>query len=409
MDAYDIRPVEVDERRTVLDTVRTALLNGPVDDETFERGSASWDDCDSLAAWDGDRCVGHVGAFRFDSTVPGGARVPTAGVTRVGVLPTHTRRGLLTRLMVPFLAECRARGQVMATLHASETPIYRRFGFAIGSEGVAVKLATTGVTPWRLPPTGGSIRLLRHDEVLDVIPALYERIARWRPGTISRPLWWWQRTYDAATKVVSGQGKGTWVAVHTNADGDDDGFVLYELAWADGFGEDPRGEGTVHDMWSTGPDTDIALWRYVCDIDLIRTWKAEPRPVDEPVRRAMHDSRAYAAFARFDDQWVRLLDVDRALAARTFGPAAADVTLAVDDPMFAGNCGTWKITSAGAAPTSAAPDATIDVGVLSAAYLGAVSWRDLSTAGGLDLDDALLTRLDTLFASRPSPFCGSGY
>ncbi len=56
-----------------------------------------------------ERCVGHVGAYRFDTTVPGGARLPTAGYSRVGVLPTHTRRGLLTQMMQRSLREAHER------------------------------------------------------------------------------------------------------------------------------------------------------------------------------------------------------------------------------------------------------------------------------------------------------------
>jgi len=127
MSDIDIRAVEEHERRDVADTIRAALLTGPVNDEDFERSRSSWDECDTLAAWDSDRCVGHVGAFQFDSTVPGGAKVTTAGVTRVGVLPTHTRRGLLTQMLHRLLVESRERDYVLASLHASETPIYRRF------------------------------------------------------------------------------------------------------------------------------------------------------------------------------------------------------------------------------------------------------------------------------------------
>jgi GNAT superfamily N-acetyltransferase len=148
---YDIRPLEVEERRAAIDAFRAALLSGPVNDETFEAGAASWDDSDSLAAWDGERCVGSVGAFRFDSTVPGGARVQTAGVTRVGVLPTHTRRGLLTRMMHRLLAESRERGNVLATLHASETSIYRRYGFGLASDLASVQVTPQDAKPWRHP------------------------------------------------------------------------------------------------------------------------------------------------------------------------------------------------------------------------------------------------------------------
>ena len=137
MSDIDIREVEEHEQRGAADTIRAALLTGAVTDDDFERVQPSFADCDSLAAWDDDRCVGHVGAFRFDSTVPGGARVATAGVTRVGVLPTHTRRGLLTQMMHRLLVESRERGNMLATLHASETTIYRRFGFGLGSDAVA--------------------------------------------------------------------------------------------------------------------------------------------------------------------------------------------------------------------------------------------------------------------------------
>src|SRR4029077_5798616 len=51
------------------------------------------------AAFDDGRAVGGAGAFSYEMSVPGGASVPTAGVSVVGVLPTHRRRGLLRSLM----------------------------------------------------------------------------------------------------------------------------------------------------------------------------------------------------------------------------------------------------------------------------------------------------------------------
>jgi predicted acetyltransferase len=406
---YDIRPLEVHERRAALDTIRTALLNGPVSDETFETGKASWDGSDSLAAWDGERCVGSVGAFRFDSTVPGGARVPTAGVTRVGVLPTHTRQGLLTRMIHRLLADSRERGNVLATLHASETSIYRRFGFGLGTDLVSAEVTSRDATPWRAPAGPGSMRLLAYGEVLDVVPELYERIARWRVGTISRPQWWWTRVLrDASRPADSPFGKGSFVAVHTGPDGADDGFVHYDVEWDEQFAANSPGKGTVHDLWGASPAVEIDLWRYLVGIDLVTSWRADERPVDEPVRRAMHDTRAYESKARFDDQWVRILDVDAALAARTYAPAG-EVTIGVDDPMFAANCGVWAISAGGATRVDTQADVRVDIGTISAAYLGAVAWRDLATIGAVTAGDDVLDRLDTLFAVRPTPFCGSGY
>src|SRR5262245_4192616 len=50
------------------------------------------------AAWEGGRAVGGASALPFMLTVPGG-RIRAAGITAVGVLPTHRRRGVLRALM----------------------------------------------------------------------------------------------------------------------------------------------------------------------------------------------------------------------------------------------------------------------------------------------------------------------
>ncbi|HYN33176.1 MAG TPA: GNAT family N-acetyltransferase, partial [Ilumatobacteraceae bacterium] len=367
MSDYDIRPVAVDERRAASDTLRVALLSGAINDEHFAAFQASWDESDAFAAWDGDQCVGHVAAFRFDSTVPGGARVPTAGVTRVGVLPTHTRRGLLTQLMHRLLRDAHEQNNVLSALHASETSIYRRFGFGLATDSACAVITTRHTKPWRSMPLPGSMRLLPYGQVLAVVPDLYERVARWHVGSISRPGWMWPRILkNASQPTVEPYGKGSFVAVHSDPSGADDGFVFYEVDWDETFAKNPTGVGKVHDLWGASPAVELELWRYLLDIDLITTWKAEPRPIDEPVRRAMHDSRAYEAVQRFDDQWIRNLDVDAALTARAYGTDQDSVNVRVHDPMFATNTGTWTISATGADRNDGPADIEVDIGTLSA-------------------------------------------
>ncbi|NEB76713.1 GNAT family N-acetyltransferase, partial [Streptomyces sp. SID14478] len=83
-----------------------------------------------LLALDADgRPVGTAAAYSFELTLPGGVPVPAAGVSAVGVLPSHRRRGVLGELMRRQLADVRARGEFLAVLLASEAPIYGRFGY----------------------------------------------------------------------------------------------------------------------------------------------------------------------------------------------------------------------------------------------------------------------------------------
>ena len=97
-----------------------------VDRQTHEPGR-------SIGATDGDQLVGIATAYSFDLGVPGG-RVPAAGVSWVGVLPTHRRRGVLTALMDQQLGSLHeAGGEPVAVLWASEPQIYGRYGYGLAT------------------------------------------------------------------------------------------------------------------------------------------------------------------------------------------------------------------------------------------------------------------------------------
>lgn len=377
----------------------------PPDDDTWARGQASWDSCDSLAAWDGDRCVGHVGGYRIDALVPGGAYVPTSAVTRVGILPTHRRRGLASRLMARLLDEAAARGQVMATLRASETVIYGRFGFGLGGWAAEVKIDAARARPLKGGATGGSFRLLARDEIIPTVRTIYDAHPG-RPGVLRRPDWMWERYFYEATKDESTHH----VVVHRNADGLDDGYAHYSLKWQEVPFEMTGGEGDLHELVAASPSTELALWGFLFDIDLVRTWTASERPVDDAVRVACHDIRAYDPKLVWDEQWVRILDVDAALGARTYQPTGDSSTVSVTDTHFEANTGVWHIGAHGAKRIDEGEpaDLTVDVRVLGALYLGGVTWRQLADVGevGATSDEAV-RRADSLFRVERAPFCGS--
>ena len=86
------------------------------------------------AAFEDGQIVGGAGAFPFELSVPGGS-LPCAGVTAVGVHPTHRRRGVLRSMMDTQLRDVHERGEPIAALWASEETIYGRFGYGIASLG----------------------------------------------------------------------------------------------------------------------------------------------------------------------------------------------------------------------------------------------------------------------------------
>jgi predicted acetyltransferase len=398
----EIRRAEPCEFRALSNTVAAALMFPPRDDEGWARAEPSWHECVSFAAWDDGRCVASVSQFTVDTVVPGGRRLSTGAVSRVGVLTTHRRRGLASALMRCLVDDAVERRLPLMSLRASEAVIYERWGFGMAGEFVEAKIATRTAGPVR-GAVSGTLRLLAPHEVLDTVRPVYDRALGRRIGQVTRPESWWQRYFADAT---SGD-KSSYVVVHTNEDGVDDGYAHYDVAWRERE-EGQGGKGEIHDLIGVSDAVELALWQYLLQVDLVREWKADERPVDDLVRFALSDRRAYEVTSVDDEQWVRLVDVDACLDARTYQGAIGAVVVEVTDPWIEANNRRWRIDADGATVTDAAADLSTGVAGMSAAYLGATTWHQLAAVGAVTVHTpGSVAIADTLFASRPLPFCGS--
>src|SRR5262249_50920992 len=138
------------------------------------------------AAFDDGAIVAGAGVYPFEMTVPGGP-IPCAGVTIVGVHPTHRRRGILRKMMTAQLEDIRRRGEPIASLGASEDTIYGRYGYGAASRRLDVSLDSlrAELRP-DLPPREGQVRLVDHDEALRTFPRIHDRIRQRQPGFVQR-------------------------------------------------------------------------------------------------------------------------------------------------------------------------------------------------------------------------------
>ncbi len=400
----DVRSTLPGEFRQAANAFSIALLDPPPNDERWARSLPSWDETPSFSAWDGNTCVGHASTFLVDTTVPGGARLSTSAVTRVGVLPTHRRQRIGTRLMEALIDDARQRDLVLASLRASEAVIYRRYGFGVAGEYAAVRIDPSRVAPVRGATASGSFRILEPTEILDVVAPLYERVAHQRPGRITRPLVWTERYLRAAIERT----EPSFVVVHHDATGRPDGYAHYNVKWNEAAPQMPTGEGEIHELLAAADDVELALWQYLFDLDLVASWEASERPVDDLVKLGARDPRGYQQISIQDEQWLRLIDADTALRRRTYNQASGAVVIRLSDPLVQANNGSWRIDADGAERTDDVPDLSVDIETLSAAYLGGPSWVALAGTGAVEATNReALATADTLFASRPLPHCGS--
>src|SRR5207245_8731473 len=269
-------------------------------------------DC-TLAFFDCKEIVATAGIFTYEMTVPGGA-LPCAGVTRVSVLTTHRRRGLLTAMMRRQLDDIHERGEPLAALYASETVIYGRFGYGLATYQAAVELEGSHAAFAAKVPSSGRLSLVDVPTAVSAFTRIWEQARRNQPGMLGLDERWMR--YQLADLELHREGASPHYRVLYQTADNPSGFAIYriKLAW-DASG--PNGSLRLEMLVAATAEAYAALWRHVLDVDLMARVSAEMRPVDEPLRFLLADSRQPKTRIE-DGLWLRLVDVPAALAGRRY-------------------------------------------------------------------------------------------
>lgn len=407
----ELRPIEDDEFTDYSQTIESAFGGHPTDEDlSFHRKGFEQDR--SLAVFDGGSIVGCAGAFSFDLTLPGGTTTPVAGVTAVGIRPTHRRLGLLTALMDRQLDDVAARGEALAVLTASETVIYGRFGYGQANTNTAWDLRTEGTLFRQSPGAEGRIRMLDKDEAAKVVPAVYEQARFRHPGALSRTDGWWDR-WLADRKEWRHGGSARFYVVHESAAGEPDGYLAYRIKegdWHHGLADNVL---QIAALDTVDAEAEAALFKYALDVDLVTKVTAWSRPVDEPLRWRLADPRRLSVTDESDHLWARLIDVPAALAARRYG-AEGRLVVEIGDVFRPDNAGRYLVEGgpdgATCIRTDADPDLAMGVDDLGALYLGGVQATVLARAGRVvEVTSGALRRADAFFLSSPAPWCSTQF
>ncbi|MGW3283946.1 GNAT family N-acetyltransferase [Streptomyces sp. NPDC001002] len=406
----DVRPVTEAEFPDWLRAVNTGFLREPVvgEDELAARRT-QFVAGRYLGAFDGDRCVATFRSFAQEVTAVGGAPVAADAVTGVTVTATHRRRGLLTRMMNQDLAAAKERGDVVATLIAAEYPIYGRYGFGPATTATewVVDVPRTGLDRrWAGPADGGRIDLVDPEEVRKIGPELHERVRRGMPGAVSRDDWWWQlRT--GAVRVEKSWTVPFFVAYRA-PDGTVEGLAAYEVDdnWTDN--KQPLDTATVRWLSAATPAAERALWHYLCSIDWVTRVKSGPRAPDDLLPLLLPDPRTARLTTQADWLWVRILDVVRALEARTY-EGTGSLVLEVTDPAGLTG-GRYRLAAspqgASCVPTTESAELSLDVAELAALWLGDESVARLLALGRVQEERAGAGRVaDALLRTSRRPWC----
>jgi len=399
----EMRPVTPEEFEPYLRATERAFGHHPTFEEV-ENDRKVFESERSLAIFDRDQIVGTTGAFSLEVTVPGGT-LPMAGVTMVGVAPTHRRRGLLTMMMRHQLDDIHELGEPLAGLWASEGAIYQRFGYGLAAFAMAFEIDRqwTGFArpyEWR-----GSVRLVEKDEAMRLMPRILERMADATPGMWKRPAAFWKHDFADLEKWRDGASP-LFFAVYESPEGPD-GYVAYRVKhdWRDGVAQSLL---KVREFIAVTPEATAALWRSCFDHDLIGRIECWPRPLDEPLLHMLANPRALGLRAG-DGLWLRLVDPPKALASRRYSTTARMV-FEVHDTFCSWNEDRYELEGgpdgASCRPSDREPDLVVEAADLGAAFLGGARFGLLHRAGRVvEVTPGALGRADAMFSWDPLPFC----
>ncbi len=395
----EIRPVTtIEEFGSAVGAIGHYFGGWPADTEAAERFARNLPFERMHAAFDGDDVVGGAGAFPFELTVPGGP-VRCAGVTVVGVLPTHRRRGILSQLMRAQLEDIRGRGEPIAALWASEEAIYRRYGYGLASLDCEATLPRGHHALRVEADPAARIRLISLDEAKELLPPVYDRIRRSTPGMLERTPTWWETRILADPPDRREEGAALNVAL-LEVDGEPAGYALYRIVTKWDAGENI---GWVSVLEAQAERAELELWRFLLGIDWVQSFRLRHLPVDHPLLHGLTYPRRLKLRVG-DGLFVRLVDVGAALAAREW--AGEPVVFEVDDELLPENAGRWRVGPGVAERTGDTADLALDVRDLGSLYLGAFTASELVRAGVVrELVEGAAERADRLVATPRKPSC----
>lgn len=355
----------------------------------------------AFMAREGGAVVGGCASFPFELTVPGGT-VRAAGLSVVGVLPTHRRRGILRSMMRAQLDDVHRRGEAVGYLWASEDTIYGQFGYGLASLSANMDIARSYSAFARPFESRGEFRMVDEAAALEPMAQVYDRVRREQPGMFVRSDEWW-RIRRLADPEHRRMGGGVLNRVVLSYDGRPEGYALYRIHQEFDAGS-TNGHVNVIEAVGATDEATRDLWRFLFDIDWVARIKAMLLPMDHPLILLAARPRELKLRAH-DGVWVRLVDVAAALSARRFGPGEP-VVIEVADAFCPWNAGRWRVSASGVERVSAEADLACDVTALGSAYLGGFTFRQLARAGRVEERRAgALAKADALFAGERGVWC----
>jgi predicted acetyltransferase len=295
--------------------------------------------------------------------------VNAGGVAGLATLPEARRRGHIQAMVFDMLREMRERSMVLSTLYPFASAFYRRYGWAICSDVLTVKLPARLLASREREP--GRIDEVAGDDV-DVLRGLHEQWGRAYNLSVLRDAWWY-RHYVHFRDLSTMEPRYTYV--FTPPGGDAEGYAVVHFGTEDG-----AQVLYVRELIATTPRARRALFGLLGDFDSQASTADILLPADDPLRGAL----ASYDDVRIEHDWhmaamARIVDIAGAFDGAAMPGPDASAVIDIADPHVSDNHGVWHFAVTGGTCRAERTDAPSD-GALSIQTLAQLATGYLSPA-----------------------------
>ena len=402
---FEIRPVTAEEMIAFQALAKYAFAQNDAPDAPQEPVTLmpEW----SLAAFDGTKVVASSGGFPFKMRFNGMA-CKADGVTAVATDPGYRRKGAVRALITGLMHRARDNGVPVSILWASMGAIYQRFGYGLASTMIDYEIEPRYVQFQFGEPAGGYVRLLEKDDALPLCKDIYRTYCNDRTLLLHRAGVLWDIMFRRS------EDQNINAAVYFDAEDNACAYALYQAKWSDNPGSDDGQIIGVSDIAWNHIDGYRGIWEYLAGHDLatkIKWWRA---PEDDPAPDMLLEPRRLHRRTG-DAIWLRVNDVETALAARGYD-FPGEVTLRIArDKICPWNVGTFRLATTGEdtdveriSDDGARVDFDISINGFASLLIGHTPLSQLHRIGRAQVrDETRLPAIDALFSTRYRPLCSN--
>lgn len=346
-------------------------------------------------------------------TLPGGCQISASCLTGITVDATVRGRGLLRGMMSKLHQHILEMGAPIAVLNPTQWPLYARFGYGVAAwfDSVDIDVENSLRFAADAPRGDTEVRRIAGTEAKGLARSLFDLKRTVTPGAMTMPPAHWDRFVHEPTyteiDALLGLAKNDRTVRRCVAVADR-GVMSYRLLPAWSQEDTPAFAVQVTDLVAVDIDAEVALWRYLFELDLVSRILVTRIPIDHPLRWWVNDPRR-ARLSRHDGLWVRPLDTVALLTSRRWTGNGALSLRVNDTENYADGTFLLEVQDGQASCTRTEshsdPDLEMDVATLGALILSGTSARELALAGRVQLRDVRCAQIwDALATPARVPF-----